>query len=164
MNVALIGMAGAGKSYVGTRLADRLGWNFLDTDKLLEEKHQKSLQEILDGMGDETFMRAEGKELIDATVGKDQLVISPGGSIVYNVEAMDHLKKSSKIIYLRVPFATIEKRVGDVPRGIVGLGRKSLRELYDERISLYEDYADAIIDAEDRSLEEGLDAIVRAVS
>lgn len=164
MNIALIGMAGSGKSYIGTRLAERLGLRFVDIDKVLEEKHGKPLQQILDEMGDAAFMRAEGETLIAATRDMDQLIISPGGSIVYNDEAMRHLKEISKVIYLSVPFSTIEERVGNVPRGIVGLGAKTLRQLYDERISLYEKYADEMIETDGRDIDEIIETITEAVS
>jgi len=147
MNVTLIGMAGAGKSHVGNLLAKKLGLEFLDVDRhLWEGTYGRPVQEILDERGEKWFLDEEERLIIEHTKGKDNLLISPPGSVAYQPKAMRHLKEISKVVYLRVPFATIEARLNRMPlRGIVGLGKKTLRELYDERHPLYEKYADSII-------------------
>lgn len=161
MNVTLIGMPGAGKSFVGRRLADKLGLDFLDVDRaLLEPTHGKPLQEILDELGEEKFILAEGQAIIVGTIGKGDLVISPGGSVVYRKETMEHLKDISTVIYLKVPFSTVEARVANIPRGIVGLGTRSLKELYDERTPLYENYADFTIETEGHNTDEIVKEII----
>ncbi|MDP3965283.1 MAG: shikimate kinase, partial [bacterium] len=144
MNVTLIGMAGAGKSHIGNLLAKKLGLEFIDVDRhLWERTYRKTVQEILDERGEKWFLDEEERLIIDHTKGKDGLLISPPGSVVYQPKAMAHLKAISKVIYLRVPFETIEARLkGTPPRGIVGLGNKTLRELYDERTPMYESNAD----------------------
>lgn len=155
MNVTLIGMPGAGKSFIGRRLAQKLGLDFLDVDRaLLEPTHGKPLQDILDELGEEKFILMEGQAIIVGTLGKRDTVISPGGSVVYRDETMQHLKEISTVIYLKVPYSTLEARVGNVKRGIVGLGGKTLRQLFDERTPLYEKYADITIETEGRNTEE----------
>lgn len=155
MNITLIGMPGAGKSFVGRRLADRLGMEFLDVDRqLIEPTHGKPLQEILDELGPEKFMTVESQAIIVGTIGRSEQVISPGGSAVYKKETMDHLKDISTVIYLQVPFFTLEARLGNIPRGIVGLGEKLLKQLYDERTPLYEKYADLTIECEGKNTEQ----------
>ena len=155
MNVTLIGMAGAGKSHVGNLLAKKLGLEFLDVDRhLWESTYGKPVQEILDERGEKWFLDEEERLIIEHTKGKDGLLISPPGSVVYQPKAMAHLKAISKVIYLRVPFATIEARLkGTPPRGIVGLGNKTLKALYDERCPLYESNADMTIDTEGKNSE-----------
>lgn len=155
MNVTLIGMPGAGKSFIGRRLAQKLGLDFLDVDRaILEPTHGKPLQDILDELGEEKFILAEGQAIIVGTLGKRDTVISPGGSVVYREETMQHLKEISTVIYLNVPFSTLETRVGNVKRGIVGLGSKTLRQLYDERVPLYEKYADITIETEGKNTDD----------
>ncbi len=162
MNVTLIGMAGAGKSYIGKHLAERLEFEFVDIDKLLESAYGKSIQNILDELGAAKYVETEVEMLIQGTSGHDNLVISPGGSIIYRDSAMDHTKDISTLVYLKVPFETIEARLRNVsPRAIVGLGQKSLRELYDERTPLYELHADITVDTAPRTLEEVLEEIIR---
>lgn len=161
MNVTLIGMAGAGKSYMGKRLAKRLSLELIDVDRmLLEPAVGKPLQEILDEMGEEKFKRWEEQVMIEATRGKDGLLVSTPGSVVYENGAMEHFRATSSVIYLRVPFSVISERVGNRPRGIVGLGNKSLKQLYDERRPLYEKHAHFTIDTYKKHPNSVLKAIV----
>ncbi|MEK7107468.1 MAG: shikimate kinase [Patescibacteria group bacterium] len=149
MNVTLIGMAGAGKSYVGKRLAKRLGLEFIDIDDALKQTHGKGIQKVLDESGDEAYLEKELQALVNSTSGRDNLIISPGGSVIYKTECVEYIKKVSKVVYLKVSFKNIESRLkGMPPRAIIGLGRKTLRELYDERAPMYEALADVTIDTE----------------
>ena len=155
MNVTLIGMPGAGKSFVGRRLAEKLGLDFLDVDRaIIEPTHGKPLQDILDEMGEQKFITMEGQAIIVGTIGKRDIVISPGGSVVYRPETMEHLTEISTVIYLKVSFPTLETRIGTVGRGIVGLKGKTFKELYDERTPLYEKYADVTIETEGRNTDD----------
>ncbi len=163
MNVTLIGMAGAGKSYVGKRLAKKLGYDFLDIDEVMEDIHKKELEKVLEDLGDEKFIESEGRAIIDSTKGKKDHVFSPGGSSIYEPDAMEHLQDISKIIYLRVPFGVIQKRIGTSPERmgrIVGLGKKTFRQLYGERTALYEKYADHTVDVGPRA-KDAMDIILK---
>src|ERR1700690_2548045 len=161
MNITLIGMAGAGKSYVGERLADKLDLEFVDIDDVLEAQRGKSLQEILEEVGERKYLDLEAHALIARTRGRDNMLVSPGGSIIYRNAAMDHLKDISTVVYLKVPFRIIEERKKDAPpRAIIGLGKKTLRQLYDERHPLYESHADFVVETENLDMESILDAIV----
>jgi shikimate kinase len=148
MNITLIGMPGSGKSYFGKKLADKLGYSLIELDLVTEQKYNLPLQKVLDNIGEEKFLKEQGDDAVVHSKNKSNVVISPGGSIVYTEFAMAHLKSVSKIIYLKTNFETIEKRVGKKPRGIIGLKEKTLKELYDERVRLYEKWADHFVDAE----------------
>lgn len=156
-------MAGAGKSHVGNLLAKKLGLEFLDVDRhLWEGTYKKPVQEILDERGEKWFLDEEEHLIIEHTKGKDGLLISPPGSVVYRPKATAHLKEISKIVYLKVSFESIESRLkGTPPRGIVGLGTKTLRELYDERCPLYEHSADITVNTEGKSSEVVAQEIVK---
>jgi len=162
MNITLIGMAGAGKSYIGKRLAKRLGYDFLDVDRdLWEVKYGKPIQEILDEIGEERYLNEEEHLIIGATKGKDNLVISPPGSIAYLDAAKKHLDRISRIVYLKVPYQHIEQRLRNAaPRAIIGLGRKTLRDLYDERDSLYAESAHGIVDVKRKDASTTISAIL----
>jgi len=163
MNVTLIGMSGAGKSKLGKLLAEHLGLEFLDVDwHLLEPAHTKSLQDILDELGDQKFMDWEAQMMIDCTKGKDGLLISTPGSAIYEPQAMSHFNDISHIIYLKVPFEVVDKRIGSesAMRGIVGRGRKTLREIYDERVPLYEKYAHFTVPTHEMEAERIVENIV----
>ena len=165
MNITLIGMAGAGKSYIGKHFAERYGLTFVDIDTLLAAAYRKPVQSILDELGEAKFLDIESEMLIADTSGRDDLVISPGGSIIYRDKAMDHAKDMSTIVYLKVPFETIEMRLKKkMSRGLVGLGGRTLRELYDERMPLYDLHADITIDTASLDLQGVLDAIIRLLS
>ena len=156
MNVTLIGMAGAGKSYLGKNLAERLKLDWVDSDILLSQAYGgKDIQSILDEIGEESLLQAEAKVSMDAAAGRDNVLFSPGGSIIYTPEWMNYMRGISKVIYLQVPYETVEARLKQVPpRAIIGLGRKALRELYDERHPMYESNADLIVEPQAISSDE----------
>lgn len=170
MNITLIGMAGAGKSHIGQRLAERLGLNLLDVDRdLWEPKYGKPIQQILNELGEKRYVAEEETLIIESTAGKNNLLISPPGSVAYQQKALQHLRDISTVVYLRIPFETIETRLRyKPPRAIIGLGRKTLRELYDERRPLYEMHAHLAVDTHRRRVEDVMrdieDFIKRVVS
>ena len=88
MNITLIGMPGSGKSYIGDMLAISLGYSLIELDRVTEEHHHKPLQEVLDTIGEVAFLTEQASDAIDETTGRDNLVISPGGSLMYSPEAM----------------------------------------------------------------------------
>jgi shikimate kinase len=141
-NVALIGMAGAGKSAIGKELAARLRYGFIDIDEVIEQKTGLKLQQILDDSGDAAFLDIEEKAVLE--LGQiDKCVISPGGSVAYSAAAMNFLKDHSVVVFLNAPFQSIEERLWDKEiRGIVGFKEKGLKTLYRERLDLYRKYAD----------------------
>jgi shikimate kinase len=156
MNITLIGMAGAGKSTIGKALAKRLNYTFVDVDRLITEKTGMPLQDLIDKQGDSALIRFEEKAILG--LGKlDNCIISPGGSVIYSREAMRHLKEISKIVFLDAPFRSIVKRIPNArKRGIVGLRDRSLKELFEERLILYNKYADFSIKVRGKENVQGL--------
>jgi shikimate kinase len=154
MNITLIGMAGSGKSHVGEKFAERYGFRFVDNDKELESTHGIGIQELLDKMGPQRYLDEEARVFIKSSRGQDGLMLAPGGSIIYRGRTMDYVKDISHVIYLHVPYETVETRLKSVPpRAIIGLGWKSLQELYDERHPLYLAHADLVVEADEGSPE-----------
>ncbi|OGG52527.1 hypothetical protein A3C20_02790 [Candidatus Kaiserbacteria bacterium RIFCSPHIGHO2_02_FULL_55_25] len=147
MNITLIGMPGAGKSHIGKELAKHLNFTLIEFDSILEKEFGKTLQIVLEELGEESFLRKQEEDTISQTQGRDNLIISTGGSIIYTEHAMRYLADISTIIYLRADYETVEKRISAIPRGIIGLKNKSLKQLYDERTPLYEKWASFTIDA-----------------
>ncbi len=144
LNIILIGMPGAGKSTVGVLLAKRLGYNFTDTDLLLQAKERCRLQQIIKNVGLEAFKRLEEEVLcsLEAT----HCVIATGGSAVYSERAMAHLKGLGRLVFLDVPLEELSARVRDMDsRGLVIGPEKSYAQLYAERRPLYEKYAEVTI-------------------
>lgn len=144
-NITLIGMPGAGKSTVGVLLAKRIGYKFLDSDLLIQEKEERLLKEIIAAEGLTGFLAIE--ERVNREIDVKRTVIAPGGSVVYGPSAMEHFKETGTVVYLKISYEELEKRLGNlVDRGVALKDGMSLADLYEERVPMYEKYADVIID------------------
>ena len=154
----MIGMPSAGKSTVGVLLAKRLGYSFLDVDIVIQEKTGKLLKEIIAEKGMDGFLEVENR--INAEVSVEDSVIAPGGSVIYGKEAMENLKAQGLVVYLKISYEELLRRLGDVvDRGVVLKEGMTLRDLYDERCVYFEKYADITIDEEGKSLGRVVDEL-----
>ncbi len=144
-NIVLIGMPGAGKSTLGVVLAKTLGRNFIDTDIMAQEASGKLLQEIIDDEGTSAFLETEEKTIL--SLHTHHAVIATGGSVVFSEKAMEHLKRDGIVVYLKISFEEMVRRLNNITtRGIVLVAGQGLRDMYDQRVPLYEKYADITID------------------
>lgn len=161
-NIILIGMPGAGKSTVGVVLAKKLGYAFVDSDLIIQSKEGRLLHEIISKQGIEGFWKIE--ETVNASIETHRCVIATGGSAVYGAKAMEHFKQIGSIIYLQLSCDAIADRLGDLSeRGVTLKDGQGLTELYDERIPLYEKYAEVTIDCEAMSIREIVERIKEKV-
>ncbi len=150
-NITLIGMPASGKSTVGVLLAKRLGYSFVDVDIVIQEQEGRLLKEIIAEEGQEGFLQVENR--VNEELSVHNSVIAPGGSVIYGKEAMEHLKKISTVVYLKLSYEAVEERLGNLTdRGVVLKDGMTLKDLYEERIPYYEKYADITVD------ETGIDA------
>ena len=146
-HIILIGMPACGKSTVGVLAAKTLGYRFIDSDLIIQERDGRRLHRIIREEGQAGFLAIE--EAVNLTLGSDPVpsVIATGGSAVYSPAAMAHFKEIGTVVYLRLSFETVEKRLGNFThRGVVMPAGYTLRDLYNERCALCEQYADIIID------------------
>lgn len=158
-NIIFIGMPASGKSTVGVVVAKRLGYDFIDTDLLIQKQEKRLLKEIIADVGNDGFLAIENQ--VNREVEAEHAVISPGGSVVYCKEAMEHFKEIGKIVYLKVSYETINRRISSAKnRGVVLKEGQTLRDLYEERAKLFEKYADYIVSEENLSLEETIDKVL----
>ena len=158
-NIVLIGMPGVGKSTAGVVLAKVLGYKFIDADLLIQEEEQRLLHEIISQDGTEKFLEIENR--VNAHIQTERTVIATGGSVVYGTEAMEHLKTIGTVVYLKLCYDILEKRLDNIKgRGVVLKDGQTLRDLYEEREPLYEKYADITIDEADLSVEETIALIM----
>lgn len=152
-NIVLIGMPTSGKSTVGVIIAKILGKEFVDADIVIQKKEGKKLSTIIEEKGIDGFIDIENR--INSEIRVKNTVIATGGSVIYGQKAMEHYKKTGTVVYLKVSYDTLEKRLHHAKqRGVVMRKGQTLKSLYDERTLLYEKYADITIDEGDSSLEE----------
>lgn len=157
-NMILIGMPGAGKSTVGVVLAKTLGLGFVDSDLVIQDREGRLLQEIINSDGMDALLKCE--EAAVRSIEGSGMVIATGGSVVYKDGAMAHLKALGKVVYLRVSFEEIDRRINNIStRGIAIREGATLKDVYAERVALYETYADITIDC-NKTVEDTVDAIV----
>ena len=158
-NIVLIGMPGVGKSTVGVILAKVLGYQFLDADLLIQEQEGKLLKDIIAEVGTDGFIQVENR--VNASINCTKTIIATGGSVVYGQEAMAHLKEIGTLVYLKVSFENLEKRLSDIKgRGVVLKDGQTLYDLFMERTPLYEKYADIRVSEEGLGVEETVDLLV----
>lgn len=144
-NITLIGMPASGKSTVGVLLAKRLGYSFVDVDILIQEKEKRLLKDIIEQDGLDGFKEIENR--VNAELQVERSIIAPGGSVIYGESAMEHLKEISTVVYLKLSYEEVEARLGDLKdRGVAVEDGMTLRDLYEERVPLYERYADITVD------------------
>lgn len=159
-NIVLIGMPGVGKSTIGVVLAKMLGYDFIDADLVIQEKEKKLLREIIAEVGAEGFIEVENR--VNSSIEAEHAIIATGGSVVYGAEAMAHLKEIGTVLYLKLPYEELQKRLRDIKgRGVVLKDGQTLKDLYEERVPLYEKYADLTIDEERCSIEQTIDKILK---
>lgn len=152
-NIILIGMPGCGKSTVGVVLAKAMGYRFLDSDLVIQEKDGRLLSEIIDQEGLDGFNRIENE--VNSSIKAKKTVIATGGSVIYGREAMEHLRSIGAVVYIKLPFEEIQKRLGDLHnRGVSIKDGQTLKELFEERVPLYEKYADIIVDEKGIGISE----------
>lgn len=158
-NIVLIGMPGVGKSTIGVILAKQIGYQFIDSDLIIQKQEKRLLREIIEQEGVDGFIAVENR--VNASLEAEQSIIATGGSVVYGEEAMHHLKEIGMVVYLKLSYKSLEKRLGNLKgRGVVLRDGQTLKHLYEERIPLYEKYADLVIDEENLDIEQTLQTIL----
>lgn len=161
-NIVLIGMPGSGKSTCGVVAAKMLLKNFFDTDLLIQNIENSALQDIINDKGNDYFEKAEESAVLSLDI--NGTVIATGGSVIYSDKAMEHLKKLGKIIYLHISYEDMCKRISNLStRGVLIKNGETLKDMYDERLPLYEKWADAVIDCSGNTIEQTARRIAASV-
>ncbi len=161
-NIILIGMPGSGKSTVGVLLAKIAGYDYLDSDLLIQRRENKKLYRIIEENGAEYFKKIENE--VNSQIDTTHTVIATGGSVVYGNTAMTHLKEIGTVVYLKVSLDELERRINNMAtRGIVKKPHETLKDLYDERTGLYEKYADITVECGSEELTANAEKVARAL-
>ena len=153
-NVVLIGFMGCGKSTVGKKLANALGFEFLDTDDLIEQQTGKKISQIFAEEGEEVFRQMETDLLKQLKAEAKKKVIATGGGMPMREENRKLLKEVGTVVFLEAKIETILERLqNDTTRPLAaGEDReKRLRPLYETRYPFYKNAAEVCIDTEGKS-------------
>ncbi|WP_225781182.1 shikimate kinase [Xenophilus sp. Marseille-Q4582] len=149
VSVALVGMPGSGKSALGRRLAQRLGWPFVDLDQVIEERAGCTIRELFEREGEAYFRDMEQRVIAEYSCGAVASVIATGGGAVLRPENRDMLRAGPQVIYLwSSPEALYRRLRHDVKRPLLQVADPlaRLRSLYDARDPLYREVAGAVVD------------------
>ena len=150
-NIVFIGMPGAGKSTIGVVIAKIFGYDFVDSDLLIQNQEGDILEHLIEKHGIEGFLQIENQV---------NRVISTGGSVCYCDEALKHMSEHGVIVYIKTDYESLHQRLGDLhQRGVVIRNGSTLLDLYNERTPLYEKYADVVADVSGCRIEKAIDKI-----
>ena len=161
-NIVLIGMPGVGKSSTGVVIAKMLGYQFIDADLLIQSKYGDILEHLIEKNGIEGFIGIENE--VNMSIEASRTVIATGGSVCYCSQALEKMRKEDVIVYLKADFETIKARLGSLKkRGVVIRKGETLKDLYDERVPLYEKYADVVVDVSGCAFGASVDRTISAL-
>lgn len=161
-NLIFIGMPAVGKSTVGVVVAKQLGMQFIDADLLIQKQEKRLLREIIADVGEEGFLKIENQ--VNRDIDVENSVISPGGSVVYCEEAMQHYKEIGTVVYLKASYQTIKNRIRNPKkRGVVLREGQTFQDLYNERVRLFEKYADITVCEDGCRIEQTIGNVLSEV-
>jgi shikimate kinase len=163
--IILIGPPGAGKTSVGKALAKKLSLNFLDSDKVIEEKSGKSISEIFITDGEPAFREMERAAVIDLIESQDGVIALGGGSVM-DLEVSKRLLPMANVVFLDVSISNAAPRVGfnrDRPL-LLGNPRQQWIALMEKRRSTYEALAKARVSTDNKKPVEVVEEIVKELA
>ncbi|MCD8307563.1 MAG: shikimate kinase [Clostridia bacterium] len=164
-NIILIGMPASGKSAAGVLLAKTLGYDFVDSDLVIQRTSGRLLADIIATDGPEAFIQLE--ESVNLSIDVHRSIIATGGSAVYGTRAMERFRAEGTVVYLETSLETLEKRLKGksiLTRGVVMRTRgETFEDLYRERTPLYEKYADITVGCDSLDIERTVNAICEAL-
>lgn len=157
-NIILIGYMGSGKTTVGRNIAKLRDYTFVDTDEMIVEQQQRSINEIFATDGEQVFRDMETellRQLIDEK--REHLVISTGGGMPLRAENRRLLSELGKVVYLKASPKTIYNRIkGDTTRPLLKCENpmKRIEEMIAKREPVYQEGALIIVAADELKQSE----------
>lgn len=159
-NVVLIGMPGAGKSTLGVLLAKAIGYDFIDTDLVIQRKAGMRLGSYLASRGYQALRQLEAEVI--CALDHTGTVIATGGSAVYSQAAMQHLRANGRVVYLQCALDVLDQRIASMDeRGIAAPSGQTLADVQAERIPLYEQFAEITVEVGSENMDSTLGKIIR---
>ena len=159
-------MMGAGKTTIGSELAGRLGWRFLDSDAMVEASTGSTVAELFAARGEEAFRSEESRVLAEALAGDGPAVVSAAGGAVLSPTNRALLATAGAVVWLRADPATLAARVGSgADRPLLGADPAgTLVELDAVRRPLYDEVSDVIVDVDALDPSTVVDKILAATA
>ncbi|MBM3579833.1 MAG: shikimate kinase [Alphaproteobacteria bacterium] len=141
--IAIIGLMGVGKTTIGLKLARKLGYYFVDSDREIEDREHKSIAEIFAQNGEKYFREIEEKIIEEIVWRDEEIVLSIGGGGFMSYKTRQILKEKSVTIWLKAPIDEILRRVGNKENRPL-LNQKNRRDVLEELVTKrYPIYAEA---------------------
>lgn len=165
LNISIIGFMATGKTTIGKELSERLNLEFIDIDKLIEEKMKTTISEIFQTYGEDYFRQIE-KETIEGLMKLKDTVISCGGGACLDSENILNIRKNSLVILLEADPETIVQRTeNDETRPLLKdrKGKEAIRKIMENRRDSYYKAADIIIDTNNKSTSSIIDEIIKKI-
>ena len=145
-NIVLIGMPGAGKSTVGAILSEKLGREFIDTDKKIEEATEMTIPEIFSRFGEEEFRKKEHEAVKEACKASGK-IIATGGGVVTREKNRYPVRQNSFVVWLKRDSSLLPIEGRPISQ------TNDINELFRKRKPLYEDFCDIEIEVSENPQE-----------
>jgi shikimate kinase len=155
--IVLVGFMGAGKSTVGPRVADALGWSFLDFDVELARRLGASIAEVFRTRGEAAF-REEERRLAEETASLERHVLAAGGGAFAQPATRDALARGAFTVWLHCGLPAVLARVPPDGSRPLAMDRETIAGLFAQRESSYRQ-ADCRVDAEQTPAEVARDVV-----
>lgn len=163
--IVLLGLMGAGKSAIGRRLAQRLGWPFNDSDTHVEDAAGMPIVDIFDVYGEPAFRDAE-RRVIRRLLGEGRQVLALGGGAFMDPDTREAIAETAVSVWLRATLDVLQARTArrsNRPLLHGGDPRQILADLMDKRYPVYAN-ADIAIDSGDVPLDMTVDTVLDALA
>jgi shikimate kinase len=162
--IALVGLPGSGKSAIGRRLGQQLGWRFVDSDHCIEDRIGCTIREFFEREGEDAFRDVEEEVLADLTFSLRHSVMATGGGSVLRASNRQHLRERTHVVYLRSsPEELLRRLRHDTKRPLLQVADplQRLKDLHAVRDPLYREIAHTTVDTGRPSIAMLVSAIVQ---
>jgi shikimate kinase len=164
-NIFLVGMMGAGKTTLGKALAQRLGLQFVDLDRILIDRTGVPVATIFEIEGEQGFRKRESLALAETAAGSDRVIATGGGAILAE-ENRHVMRENGTVVYLRARLESLWERTRhDSSRPLLRTPdpKGTLERLLAERDPLYRDTAHVLVDTGSHSASSALARVMAAL-